>query len=135
MVSGKNAESAGIDRQALVNPVFCGEIGDRAFWRQFGDGRVKRRGHFLVKLGKRTVVQRHIGRVARHVFKAAVIDVFNDCHGIVPGKFPEARIKKHKQRNVLRVPGPPQVLCEFTETRQLFWQLDCAGEAVQKGRG
>src|ERR1035437_6070057 len=122
VVAGEDTQAAGVDAQALVEAVLGAEVGDGAV--QGGpvlavEPVLAAPGHVAVEACQHLGVLGHEGRVVEQIRPGDRLR--QDFHG-VPVARPRQAVDAAEQRSSSRIPAPPHVVGQATQTLELRWQ-------------
>ncbi len=119
VVSGQHAESAGVDREALVEAELRGEIGDlepgQAGMHPLVPGR---QVDVAVELLPHPIHLGEEGLIGGELGDAVLTDETEELDGVVVGLLPEDRIDTAKELARVRSPGPPEVAADVDQRPQ-----------------
>ena len=101
MVAGENAQTAGIDRQALGEPVFGGKVSDQVAV----SGRIALVRPPVVRFAG-AAVQRQVAGIARRSGQGRLRNTAQHQDWIMAGFAPHNRVQTAKQRTYDRLPTP-----------------------------
>ena len=119
MVAGKDAQSAGIDREAFVEAVLGAEVGDRVGLAQPFRTVPAHRLVVVGVVGRQRAVQ--VGqehRVVRRLDQACLVDPLQEGLRIVAGGIPQSLVQQREQPARLPVPAVPEVVRKLVQPRE-----------------
>jgi hypothetical protein len=118
MVSGKNSQAAGVNRQRDVQPEFGRKIGDRVSAQirmLFAEPGSSRRQAF-VEGHHNSVVMAQECRVGSRRLQLGRGDLLQEFDRVVMGQLPKGLIQILKKPAPVGLPAPPQVISQFGQT-------------------
>ena len=104
MIAGKHAQTAGVDRHAIQQPVFHRKVG-----HQHARGVRALRGHVGVQSFAGAAVQRQIPGVPRGSLQGFLWNAPQHHHGVVVRRLPVGRVQPAEYRALRVMPAPHQV--------------------------
>ena len=125
VVAGKDAEAAGVDRQAFVETEFGAEVGDQVVLLERVPMHVRHARHLVVGVvGRQDAVQgAEENRRFGNRFQFFLVGALEEGLGIVIARPPQRRREADEQAARRTVPAVPQVVGEFLETGEPFRDL------------
>ncbi len=122
VITGQDAQPAGVERDALVNTEFGAEVGDEVPLRieQPVDLRAHPRPMVGIVAGEDSVEVLHVDPVLGSLLEPLLRDPAQEHLGIVAALFPEVAIEAEEQRTDLPIPAVEQIVGQLVEARQRF---------------
>ncbi len=114
VIAGEHAETAGINREALVKAILGAEVGDERCILE------RRRGGVLVERPQRLRVTPEIGRIPRCLFQRCLTDATKQQSWVTFGLLPQLGIEVFEQCAGRPMPAEEQVARELGESRERF---------------
>ena len=132
MVASKNAEAAGVDRQAFVKAEFGAEIGDQVVVLERVTMHVRHVGHLVIGVvgGQDAVEGAEEDRIFGRGFEAFLVGALEEGFRVVIGRLPQRMRQADEQAARRAVPAVPQVVGELFEAGETFRNLRVNFELV-----
>ncbi len=118
VVAGEDAEAAGINRKALGQTVFRGEVGDE--FSTFATGRPLHVGVIALTC---QVVLVYVTRVGGGSLERGLRNPIEHYDRVITSLFPDGWVQAAEESANDRFPTPDDVVCKLGHTRQSGW--DC----------
>ena len=136
MVAGEQAQTAGVDRDAVVDAELGREVRDSRFGLLCVPFLEPRRGFEVMVEGRRDAV--HVGEkpvVVHELLEPRLVGGAEQPDGAVVEGLEEVRVDTTEERDRVRVPAPPQVVRECLEWAEPVGQARQDGERADGTAG
>ncbi len=139
MIAGKGPQTAGIDGNRFMQSVFRGKVGN-------GIGRLDFRCrkdpfvdvflfHILVEKLENLPITSCIEGIVRRFLQLVRRDHLQHPDGVIHHFIPCLGIQRCKQIENPRIPGPPDVVCQLSQSRDFLRQMCNSGKIAEMGLG